>query len=124
MNLPEGPFSKALPLAVQVAPVNQFLVEDFNRDGYLDLLCLQNEIDGNPRLPSERAGLSVVCRGLGDGLFSPLNANESGLAIGGQAARASYLTWTDGQDEAKVILAIQESRGPVRLYQQRINAQE
>ncbi|MGI9239994.1 MAG: FG-GAP-like repeat-containing protein, partial [Verrucomicrobiales bacterium] len=76
------------PLA-QIAPVFGIVAADFNADGDLDLFLAQNFYSPQPETGRMDGGLSVVLLGDGGGGFGALRADESGIAIAGDASCAA-----------------------------------
>lgn len=69
-----------LPNAVQLAPVNSIVVEDFDRDGHLDAVLAGNIFETEVETPAYDAGKGLFLKGNGDGTFSTsLYMPESGL---------------------------------------------
>ena len=84
-NQGQGQFtSHQLPIAAQSAPINAFLVEDFNGDGHLDVLLAGNDYGTEFRTPRADAGHGLVLLGDGTGQFSPLSIAESGIYLPGE----------------------------------------
>ena len=69
----------------QVAPVFGMAVSDFDADGQLDLFLAQNFHAPQAETGRMDGGVGVLLRGLGDGNFSPVRADRSGVVVGGDA---------------------------------------
>ena len=72
-----------LPMAAQIAPVNQFLVQDFNGDGHLDAIAAGNLYASEVETPRADAGHGQLLLGDGKGNFQAVPAYVSGLFMPG-----------------------------------------
>ncbi|MGB3467025.1 MAG: hypothetical protein WBA74_17220, partial [Cyclobacteriaceae bacterium] len=72
-----------LPIAAQIAPINQFLVQDFNGDGYLDAIAAGNLYASEVETPRADAGHGQLLLGDGEGNFQTVAAYETGLFMPG-----------------------------------------
>jgi hypothetical protein len=97
-NIGQGRFTlHALPIEAQMAPIFGILAEDFNADGFLDLL-----LTGNTSAPNSNAGQIDALNGLlltgsAKHTFLPKTIRESGFYVPGE-----------GRDLVKVKTARQE----------------
>tara|TARA_R110000823_G_C15950098_1_gene501573 strand:- start:214 stop:3552 length:3339 start_codon:yes stop_codon:yes gene_type:complete len=79
-NLGNGNFKvTALPNMAQLSNINDMLVEDFNRDGNLDILAVGNLFVSEIETPRNDAGTGVLLLGNGQGGFDPISVMDSGL---------------------------------------------
>lgn len=79
-NLGEGNFSiHALPVEMQIAPINKFLVKDINSDGYLDAIAVGNTYDTEVSMGRYDAFTSAILLGKGNNQFDVLKGNETGF---------------------------------------------
>ncbi|MFK7903920.1 MAG: VCBS repeat-containing protein, partial [Chitinophagales bacterium] len=79
-NLGDGEFAlKALPLKMQLAPLNDFLVEDFNGDGHLDALVIGNSYATEVGIGRYDAFTGALMLGDGAGDFEVLRGAECGF---------------------------------------------
>jgi len=79
-NLGNGTFKMhALPVAAQFSNINDIIVEDFNRDGFLDALIAGNLFVSEIETPRNDAGNGLLLLGDGTGKFDSINAKESGF---------------------------------------------
>jgi hypothetical protein len=74
-----------LPVAAQLTPIYGILVDDYDRDGALDLLMAGNFDGVKPEIGRMHAGYGLFLRGDGKGVFSPQRTTESGFFVPGQA---------------------------------------
>lgn len=85
MNNGNGTFSKhSLPIQAQFFPIYALLVDDFTRDGNLDILAGGNLHRAKPETGIYAAGYGLLLKGDGQGSFESLSATESGLQIKGE----------------------------------------
>ena len=91
-----------LPVEAQISSVNEILVNDYDKDGYLDILLAGNLLVSEVETPRNDAGYGLFLKGNGKGDFSPVSANDSGLFIPGDV-KAMGIIQKGSQD--KYILA-------------------
>ena len=72
-----------LPMAAQIAPINQFLVQDFNGDGHLDAIAAGNLYASEVETPRADSGMGQLLLGDGKGGFEAVPADETGLFMPG-----------------------------------------
>jgi len=87
------------------------LIEDFNHDGNLDVLAIQNDYSFEPLGGRYDGGIGLVLQGDGKGNFTKMPSIESGILIKGDAKslvslktkdnKTLYVT-TQNQDSLKV----------------------
>src|SRR5690606_5162025 len=82
---------KKLPAQAQWSPVFGLYADDFDGDGFVDVL-----LTGNFHHPEIERGKYTALNGLflkgnGNGTFVPLNSNESGFLVKGDARALSLL---------------------------------
>ncbi len=68
-----------LPNALQLSSINQILVKDFNKDGYLDFVAAGNLYGSEIETPRNDAGTGVFMAGNGFGEFVPYSVEKSGI---------------------------------------------
>ena len=117
-NLGDGKFNiKALPRAVQIAPVNGMQTGDFNDDGYLDVLIVGNDF-GNEIISGRYDALNgVVLLGDGHGDFKALSTIESGFVVPGDAKALARLSGP----KMDYYIATQ-NRDSLRVYTKKIDS--
>ncbi len=85
-NLGNGKFkSKPLPLQAQFSPIYGMQVQDFNTDGYMDVLVAGNQFAVEPFMGRYDAFVGLCLLGDGQGNFKTVPTNKSGLDISGDA---------------------------------------
>jgi len=88
----DGSFSlRPLPTEAQFAPIYAALADDFDGDGRIDLLLGGNFHGVTPMRGRYDASYGTLLRGKGDGLFAPVELDESGLVIDGQVRRIASI---------------------------------
>lgn len=81
-NLGSGRFSMhELPIQAQLSSINDVLINDYNRDGFMDLLIAGNLYNAEVETTRNDAGYGLILLGDGAGAFDPLSRFESGLFI-------------------------------------------
>lgn len=102
-NSGNGRFIKhVLPVEAQFAPVNAILVDDFDNDGYKDLLLAGNEYQTEVMTGRYDASYGLLLKGTGNKDFRPVSPVNSGFIIKGDIKDMSLLQLANGE---KVILA-------------------
>lgn len=102
-NSGNGRFIKhVLPVEAQFAPVNAILVDDFDNDGYKDLLLAGNEYQTEVMTGRYDASYGLLLKGTGNKDFQPVSPVKSGFIIKGDIKDMSLLQLANGE---KVILA-------------------
>ncbi len=103
---------KPLPIAAQLAPVNDILAEDFNRDGHVDLLLSMNDYNTETNMGWSDAAHGLMLIGDGSGGMLSLTAAESGFYVPGDARDIDI---RENQNKEKVI-AVSQNEGPILEY--------
>lgn len=68
-----------LPNLAQLSAINQILVDDYNKDGHLDVLIAGNLHSSEVETPRNDASIGLLLKGNGKGAFEPVIARESGF---------------------------------------------
>ncbi len=68
-----------LPMLAQTSSINNILIEDFDQDGYLDILISGNLYQSEIETPRNDAGMGLFMKGDGKGGFTPTQIKESGF---------------------------------------------
>ncbi|MEM6804451.1 MAG: FG-GAP-like repeat-containing protein, partial [Bacteroidota bacterium] len=85
INNGDGSFElKDLPIEAQYAPVYGILVEDFDKDGNLDVLLGGNLYGVKPEVGRYDANYGLMLKGKGDASFEVLKSAQSGFFLKGQ----------------------------------------
>ena len=72
-----------LPLVAQYSCINAILVKDYNQDNNLDILVAGNLFAVEPETPRNDAGIGTLLLGDGNGDFTPMGMEESGIYLPG-----------------------------------------
>ncbi len=89
----KGKFNrKDLPIEAQVAPVNQILVDDFDKDGYQDIVLAGNLFASEVETPRADAGVGVFLKKDKEGKFTAKSPRSSGLFIDGDVKDLAKIT--------------------------------
>ncbi len=91
-NQGSGTF-KLRPLvnSAQLSSVNSILVEDYNGDGYLDLVIAGNMYGAEVETPRNDAGVGLYLQGDGKGAFQAVSPGQSNLFISGEVKDAGFV---------------------------------
>ncbi len=114
---------RPLPALAQIAPGFGVCIEDFDGDGNLDAVVAQNFYSPQPETGRMSGGLGVFLKGEGDGTFSEVWPEESGVLIPGDAKSLATIDIDDNgtpdlvcgvNDSALLLLRNQTRRAGVR----------
>lgn len=72
-----------LPNMAQLSSINQIIVEDIDKDDYLDIVVAGNLYSSEVETPRNDAGIGMFLKGDGQGGFTPVANRKSGLYIPG-----------------------------------------
>ncbi len=97
-NLGDGNFkAHALPMAVQLAPINALLPIDYNADGNLDVLLIGNDYGNETFIGRYDAFNGGLLKGDGSGNFEPIELAKTGFKAPYDAKAMAKITGNDGQ---------------------------
>ena len=102
-----------LPLEAQLAPVSAICVADFDGDGKPDLFLAQSLFAVHPEMSRCDAGRGLLLRGKGDGRFTAIPGQESGIKIYGEQLAAAAC---DYDHDGRIDLAVTQTGGQTKLY--------
>jgi len=88
---------KNLPKVAQIAPVYGILINDFDKDGYLDVLMSGNNYGTEVGVGRHDASKGIFLKGNGNGEFTAISSMESGLSINGDNRGAVVIKIKDRQ---------------------------
>ena len=84
INNKNGTFTvNPLPAAVQLSPMYGIAVDDFDKDGKVDILMGGNFYQSKPEVGIYDASYGILLKGDGTGNFKEVNQQKSGINIRG-----------------------------------------
>jgi enediyne biosynthesis protein E4 len=86
----------------QFSSVNSILIDDFNKDGNLDVVLSGNLYQAEIETPRNDAGFGVLLEGNGKGQFTSRFSNESGLFVKGDVKNATIIN-TQSKTSKRII---------------------
>ncbi|MFS4467814.1 VCBS repeat-containing protein [Maribacter sp. 2210JD10-5] len=81
-----------LPNEAQISPINQILVDDFDKDDILDILVAGNLYQSEAETPRADAGHGLLLTGDGKGNFTPVPGLKSGFFAHGDVKDLARIT--------------------------------
>ena len=106
-NLGDGNYKiTPLPKRCQIAPINDMLVKDIDKDGYLDVLLVGNDNTSETNYGLNDAHLGVYLKGTKKG-FEVLKNNQTGFYVPGQS---HHLISVKTKNEEDLIFASQNNK--------------
>lgn len=103
-----------LPVEAQFSPIYAILIEDFNQDGYLDMLLGGNFFGVPPEQGRYDASYGSLLLGDGTGAFTPISLQNSGFVVTGEVRGIKSLQTASG--ETRVMVA--RNNDPVVIFEQ------
>ncbi len=86
-----------LPFEIQVSPTNDLQIEDFNNDGFLDILAVGNDYTMDVETGRCDAGSGTLLLGNGNGSFEYVNNPSSGFWAVRDARKMAQLKLANGK---------------------------
>jgi hypothetical protein len=112
MNHPKADYHIAeLPYQFQLFPIYDFLLEDFNRDGYIDLLAAGNFLRAKPEIGSNMGGYTALAEGNGTDAFKFVKNKNSGISISKEIRSIESLIFKNQQT---IIFGVND--GPNKIF--------
>ena len=103
-----------LPRLAQVSPGFGVVLTEVNGDSHADLYIAQNFFGPQPEVGNHNGGLSLLLTGAGDGSFTPMWPDESGLIVPGDA---TALTTTDLDGDGWPDFVVANNNGPLQAFE-------
>lgn len=92
-NLGDGEFKvSVLPALAQLSNINDMIVQDFNGDGFLDVLAVENLYVSEIETPRNDAGTGLLLLGNGSGTFTVNRGAEIGFFAANDAKRMAVIS--------------------------------
>jgi hypothetical protein len=109
-----GKFSMIpLPLAAQVSVINGMIADDFDGDGNLDVLMNGNDFGTHISIGRSDALNGLLLKGDGNGGFTPLTIQQSGIYIPGNGKALVKMVGSKGN----YLVAASQNRDHVKLFE-------
>ncbi|MBL63626.1 MAG: RNA-binding protein [Opitutae bacterium] len=96
---------RPLPRLAQVSAVFGLAFHDWDADGHTDLAVAHNFYSPQPETGNFDGGLGMMLKGLGNGNFKPMSADQSGFLLPGDA-KALALTDLDGDARPDLVATV------------------
>ncbi len=81
-----------LPLEAQTSPIYDILIHDLDGNGHSDLLIGGNQYSVKPEIGPYDAGKGSLLLGSGEGIFTPVHIQNSGLFLDGQVRNFCWIS--------------------------------
>ncbi|AXT62607.1 hypothetical protein D1816_20340 [Aquimarina sp. AD10] len=94
-----------LPDVCQLSPINDFLVEDFNNDGFKDVLIVGNNYSAEANYGRHDAMTGIYLKGSKNG-FIPLKNSESGFLVPKQS---NHIITSKNKNGEQLVIATQNN---------------
>jgi len=112
LNDGHGKFSfHAFGVLAQLAPVNAILVEDVDRDGFVDIVLGGNEYQASVMTGRYDASYGLWLKGNGKGVFDPVGPAASGLILDGDVRDLKVVRTAAGR---KLLVAVNDA--PLKVF--------
>ena len=113
-NKGDGTFNvNPLPIEAQFAPVFGILANDYNQDGFIDLLVTGNSYSADIESGNYDACTGLFLAGDGQGSFTPVLSRTSGFFVDGDAKGIAELVAKNGKT---LVMTVQNS-GPLKVFE-------
>jgi hypothetical protein len=112
-NNGNGNFSiEPLPAVAQFSAINTMVVDDYNKDGHLDIFMNTNDFGTDPSNGRYDALNGLILQGDGKGNFKPLTILQSGIYIPGNGKGLAKLKSSDGN----YLLVASQNKGRLKVF--------
>ena len=100
---------EALPKLAQISPAYGVCISDFDADGILDIMMATNFFAAQPETGYMDGGLGWLLKGNGNGQFTPLPANLSGVVVAGDG-NGLAIADVDSDGDQDALFAVNNGR--------------
>ncbi|MFD2589151.1 VCBS repeat-containing protein [Croceitalea marina] len=115
-NLGNGSFKmKELPSEAQLTNLNDAIADDFNGDGYLDVLSVGNLYVSEIETPRSDAGIGVLLLGDGKGNFKAVENTKSGFFTYGDTKNLLQMKIAN-----KEVIVVANNNDQLQLFERKI----
>ena len=101
-----------LPIEAQIAPINAFVITDFNNDGKPDIMAVGNDFGNETFIGRRDASNGLLLEGNGKGNFSTIELSYGGFIVSGDAKSAAKIKTTNGE----ILYICTQNRGKMLAY--------
>ncbi|HEX6432123.1 MAG TPA: VCBS repeat-containing protein, partial [Niastella sp.] len=108
-----------LPAAAQVSVINGMIADDFDGDGHLDVLMNGNDFGTDVSIGRYDALNGLLLKGDGDGGFSPLSIQQSGIYIPGNGKALVKVAGRKGN----YLVAASQNKDAIKIFELRSTTQ-
>ncbi|KAA9357566.1 VCBS repeat-containing protein [Larkinella humicola] len=117
-NKGDGTFElHALPIQAQTAPLFGMIADDFDQDGFPDVLLVGNDFSNELLVGRLDALNGLLLKGNGKGGFTALNPGASGFYVPGNAKGLVRLSGAGRNGEpGKSLIVATQNRGPLKVF--------
>ncbi|WP_411029280.1 VCBS repeat-containing protein [Spongiimicrobium sp. 3-5] len=103
-NLGHGTFTlHILPNEAQTSAINDIYVDDFDGNGFKDILVAGNLYQSEVETPRSDASIGMLLKGNGNAQFTPASYGESGFALDGDVKKIRSITLGPNGDTAILV---------------------
>lgn len=112
-NLGNGKFKiSALPIAAQIAPINDLIATDYNNDGNMDLMLIGNNYGNETFIGRYDALNGLLLSGNKTTDFESVATSKSGFLVPGDAKAIAKIRSVDGQ----IMYIVTQNKGGVLIF--------
>lgn len=101
-----------LPESAQISSINGIISRDFNKDGHKDILAIGNLFASEVETPRNDASYGFLLEGDGNGNFSEVTYQKSGLYVPGDAKAVSVL-----KTGSKNLIIVANNNAPMQVFE-------
>ena len=93
-----------LPSQAQVSSINDFCIEDFDNDGFLDVISAGNLYQSEIETTRNDAGIGLLLKGNMNAILNPISAKESGVYIDGDVKKMKQISLGKGANKGIIVV--------------------